>query len=69
MMMAVPSRVAELDEQLHDLRLRRDVQRGGGLVGDQQLRIPGQRDRDHHPLAHAAGELVRVLVETALRGR
>ena len=27
-----------------------------GLVGDQQLRLARERHRDHHPLAHAAGE-------------
>ena len=41
-------------------------------VGDQQQRIVGQCDRDHHPLAHAAGELVRRhdlgrVVETHVR--
>ena len=32
-------------------------------------RLVGDRDRDHHPLAHAAGELVRVLVEPGARRR
>ena len=31
-----------------------------------QLRIAGEPDRDHHALAHAAGELMRILVEPAL---
>ncbi len=31
------------------------------------LRIAGQGDRDHHPLAHAARELVRVVVDAPLR--
>jgi hypothetical protein len=38
------------------------------LVGDQQLRAAGQRDGDHHALAHATRELVRVVVH-ALVGR
>src|SRR5437764_1329453 len=37
-------------------------------VGDQDLRVARERDRDHHALAHAARELVRILVE-APRGR
>ena len=53
-------------EQVEDLRLHRDVERGGRLVGEQQLRAARERDRDHHALAHAAGELVRVLAQAAL---
>ena len=47
-------------DQLEDLRLHGHVERGRGLVGDQQLRVVGQRHGDHRALAHAAGELVRV---------
>ena len=47
----------ELDE---DLRLDRDVESGSRLVGDDQPRSAGERDRDHDALAHATGELVRV---------
>ena len=46
-------------QQIEDLRLDGHVERGGRLVGDQQLRPAGERHRDHHALAHAAGELVR----------
>ena len=46
-----------------DLGLDRHVERGGRLVGDQQVGVPRERHRDHHALAHAAGELVRVVVE------
>ena len=49
--------------QVQDLRLDRDVERRGRLVGDQHLRVAGERHRDHHALAHAAGKLVRILVE------
>lgn len=55
----------EVGQQVQDLRLHRDVQRRRRLVGDQQVRVVDQRHRDHRPLAHAAGELVRVLVEAA----
>ena len=37
-----------------------------GLVGDQQARLAGERHSDHHPLAHAAGELVRILLQQPL---
>ncbi len=55
--------------QVEDLGLDRHVQRGRRLVGDQQARLAGQRHRDHRALAHAARELVRVLVEALLRRR
>ena len=47
-------------EQREDLRLDGHVERRRRLVGDQQLGLVGERHRDHHALAHAAGELVRV---------
>ena len=59
--------VRQPPDQLEDLRLDRHVERCRGLVGEDQLRVAGQCDGDHHTLAHAAGELVRVVVETVLR--
>ena len=53
-------------QELEDLRLDGDVERGGRLVGDQQIGLVGQRHGDHDPLTLAAGELVRVGVETPL---
>ncbi len=50
-------------DELEDLLLDRHVQRGGGLVRDQELRLACQRHRDHHALPHAAGELVRVFLD------
>ena len=67
-MIAVPSLRAQRAHQLEDLRLDGDVERGGRLVGDQQPRVAGERHRDHHALAHAARELVRIVVG-ALLGR
>ena len=55
--------------QPQDLRLRRDVERRRRLVGDQDVRVVDQRHRDHHALAHAAGELVRVVVDALLGTR
>ena len=57
---AMPSRVCSSFKQLEDLRLHGDVERGGRLVGDQQVGLIGERHRDHHALALAAGELVRI---------
>ena len=56
-----------VEQQVEDLRLDGDVERRGRLVGDQQLRPAGQRHGDHHALAHAAGELVRVVVHAPFR--
>ena len=58
--------VTELDEQLGDRLLRRDVERGGQLVGDQERRVEERREHHHDPLLHAAGELDRVALEHVL---
>ena len=55
--------------QSQDLRLRRDVERRRRLVGDQEVGVVDQRHRDHHALAHAARELVRVVVDPLLGAR
>ena len=47
-------------DKLQNLRLNGDIQRRGRLVGNQHRRPTGERHGDHHPLAHAAGELVRI---------
>ena len=60
--------VAQAAQQVKDLRLDGHVQGRGGLVGDQQLGVAGQRHGDHDALAHAARHLVRVVVD-ALFGR
>ena len=59
-------RTCKLANQVENLRLNRDVERGGRLVGDEQLRLARQRHRDHHPLAHPAGELMRIIVDAAI---
>ena len=51
----------DLGEQPEDLRLDGDVERRGRLVGDEHLRVHRQGGGDHHPLAHAAGELMRIV--------
>ena len=63
MMSAELNSLLQVAHQVEDLRLDGHVERGGGLVGDQQLGVAGQRHRDHRALPHAAGELVRVVVD------
>jgi hypothetical protein len=57
----------QLADQRQDLRLRGHVQRGGRLVGDQDVGLQRQRHRDHRALALAAGQLVRVGLQDLLR--
>ena len=57
----------EPPDQLEDLGLDRDVERSRRLVGDQEVGVARERHRDHHPLAHAARELMRVVVDPLLR--
>ena len=54
----------ELQHQVQDLRLRRHVERGRGLVGDQEVGLVDQRHRDHHALPHPTRELVRIVVDS-----
>ena len=49
------------------LHLDGDVERRGRLVGDQEVGLGDQHHRDHHALAHAARDLVRVEVVDPLR--
>jgi hypothetical protein len=50
----------ELSDQIEHFRLDRRVETGRRLVEDEQRRILRQRHRDHDPLLHPAGELMRV---------
>ena len=63
-----PEVPAQLLEQLQDLRLDHDVERGRRLVADHDRRVAGERHRDHRALAHPAGQLVRVGVAPASSG-
>ena len=56
-----------LPDQREYLRLRRHVERGGRLVGDQDVGLERERHRDHRALPLAAGDLVRIRVEHARR--
>ena len=57
----------QLPDEIEDLRLHRDIERGRRLVGDQQSGIAGQRHGDHRALAHAARQLMRIAVDRLLR--
>ena len=56
----------QVAQQFQHLALHGDVERRRRLVGDQHVRPQCQRNGDHHALAHAAGELVRKLLQPAL---
>jgi len=57
-----PSGLLDRAKESEDLGLGRDVESRGGLVGDQQLRVLGERRPEGDPLTHPAGELERVAV-------
>ncbi|MNI56483.1 hypothetical protein D3C73_1114900 [compost metagenome] len=57
----------QITHQIEDLCLDRYIERCGRLIGNQQLGIADHRHGDHHPLAHPAGELVRVLLGNFFR--
>ena len=56
----------QVEHKRENLRLNRHVKRGGRLIGDQQRRAARQRHRDHRPLAHAAGQLMRIFLRAPL---
>src|SRR5689334_5805679 len=49
--------VLEILKQVEDLRLHRDIERGHGLVADDQLRAEGEGARDPDPLSLSTREL------------
>ena len=66
--MAMPELLLQFLEELEDLRLHRDVERGGRLIRDEKIGIVGERHGDHHPLALAARQLMRKIAECATSG-
>ena len=50
----------QFGKQIENLRLYRYVERGCGLVSDQQVRIVGKRHCNHYALALPARQLVRI---------
>jgi hypothetical protein len=51
-------------EVVEDAPLHGDIERAGGLVGDDHVRVAGKGDRDQHPLPEAPRQLVRILPRT-----
>ncbi len=68
-MIDMPKRDFHVLQQVQDLRLNRDIKRRRRFVGDQEFWMARQRHRDHHALPHAPGELMRIVVDAALRIR
>ena len=63
-----PSRSCSSWNKLEHGGLHRDVQRGGGLVGDQQFGIQRERAGDADALPLTARQLVRKAVDPVARG-
>src|SRR5262245_55652491 len=57
----------QLTHDIQDLRLDRDVQGGGRFIRDQHGRLAGKRDGDHHALALATAQLMRITIHTLIR--
>ena len=57
----------QLLEEVDDLRLDRDVERGHRLVRNDEVRVERERARQADALALTAGELVRVAPSSVLR--
>src|SRR5271155_626964 len=57
----------QLHQEIQDLRLHGDVERRDGFVGDDQLRIRGDRPGDSHSLALASREFVGIAPKKAPR--
>jgi hypothetical protein len=62
-----PQSFLKAGQQIEDLRLDRHIESRGRFVCEQYVRVTGQCHGDHRPLPHAAGELVRVVVQPPLR--
>jgi hypothetical protein len=53
--------------QGQNLGLNGHIQRGCRFIRDQQARLAGKGHGDHNPLAHAAAQLMGILLQTPLR--
>jgi hypothetical protein len=51
----------QIPQQCEDLGLNRHIKGRRGLVRDEEQRLAGQCDGNHHALAHPARELVRIV--------
>ena len=57
---------AQLLDERDDVALDCHVEAARRLVCEDEGGVAGKSEGDHHPLAHAAGQFVRVLVQHAL---
>ena len=55
----------ELADLFDDVALHHYIERGGGLIHDDQPGLEGQRHGDADALAHATGELMWIVIEAA----
>ncbi|MNL12451.1 hypothetical protein D3C87_1333180 [compost metagenome] len=56
----------QLVDEIENFVLRGDVERGAGLIRDEELRLMQQRKPDQHALAHAARKLGRIGIHDPL---
>ena len=59
--------VLEIFQQIEILRLNRDIEAGGRLIGDDHLRAGRQSNGPRDALPHTPGHLVGILPHTHLR--
>ena len=64
-----PELALQAAHQTQDLRLHGDVERGRGLVRNEQAWTQRQSHGDHRALKHPTGKLVWIVVHSALRAR
>ena len=57
----------QVPDQIQNLRLNRHIQCRRGFIGDQDLRLTGQRHGNHHTLTHTSGHLMRILMSSHFR--
>ena len=58
--MPMPVLALDITQQVEHLRLYGHIQRRSGFVGEEDVRVEGQRDGKHAPLAHPSGKIVRL---------
>src|SRR5690606_7074282 len=56
----------QIHEQVDDLRLDGHIERGNGLIANDELRVDGGRARDADARTLAAGKLVREVIHLRL---
>src|SRR6478736_5949507 len=62
-----PKLRAQISQEIQDLRLNRNIERGHGFVADDELGFERERPRDAHALPLPARKLVRIAAAIAAR--